>query len=135
MTQWSPKFCRSTPRPRPTGADAALHEQFRGWGLEPPRPKEIAEAARQTEAQLKPALDRLVAAKLIVKIKPDYYADVDAVAALKARLLAYLEAHKEITPQAWKDVCGTTRKYSIPLAEHFDAEKVTLRIGDLPRKR
>ncbi|MBL8623133.1 MAG: selenocysteine-specific translation elongation factor [Myxococcales bacterium] len=125
----------AAPRPRLTGADATLHEQFRGWGLEVPRPKEIAEALRQTEAQLKPALDRLVAAKLIVKIKPDYYADVDAVAALKARLLAYLEAHREITPQAWKDVCGTTRKYSIPLAEHFDAEKVTLRIGDLRRKR
>lgn len=125
----------AAPRPRLTGADATLHEQFRGWGLEAPRPKEIAEALRQTEAQLKPALDRLVAAKLIVKIKPDYYADVEAVAALKARLLAYLEAHREITPQAWKDVCGTTRKYSIPLAEHFDAEKVTLRIGDLRRKR
>ncbi len=125
----------AAPRPRLTGADATLHTQFRGWGLEAPRPKEIAEGLRQTEAQLKPALDRLVAAKLIVKIKPDYYADAEAVAALKARLLAYLEANREIAPQAWKDVCGTTRKYSIPLAEHFDAEKVTLRIGDLRRKR
>ena len=125
----------AAPKPRLTGADAALHERFRGWGLEAPRPKEIAETLCQTEAQLKPVLDRLVAARLVTKIKPDYYADAEAVAALKAKLLAYLAEHREITPQAWKDLCGTTRKYSIPLAEHFDAEKVTLRIGDLRRKR
>jgi hypothetical protein len=28
-----------------------------------------------------------------------------------------------------------SRKYSIPLAEHFDAEKVTLRIGDVRKAR
>ncbi|MBK9035164.1 MAG: selenocysteine-specific translation elongation factor [Myxococcales bacterium] len=125
----------SAPRPRLTPADDALHARFRGWGLEAPRPKDIAETLRQTEAQLKPALDRLVGARLIVKVKPDYYADAEAIATLRARLLAYLAANREIAPQAWKEVCGTSRKYSIPLAEHFDAEKVTLRIGDLRRKR
>ncbi len=30
---------------------------------------------------------------------------------------------------------GTTRKYAIPLAEHFDAEKVTLRVGEIRKKR
>jgi selenocysteine-specific elongation factor len=54
---------------------------------------------------------------------------------LKAKLLAYLAEHKELAPTTWKELCGTTRKYSIPLAEYFDAEKVTLRVGDLRRKR
>ncbi len=30
---------------------------------------------------------------------------------------------------------GATRKHSIPLAEYFDGEKVTLRVGDIRRKR
>jgi selenocysteine-specific elongation factor len=30
---------------------------------------------------------------------------------------------------------GATRKYTIPLAEHFDAEKLTLRVGDLRKRR
>ncbi len=125
----------AAPRPRMSAADAALHARFVAWGLEAPRPKELADEQRTTEAALRPSLERLVAAGLLVKIKPDYYADAAAVAALEARLRAYLDLHREITPQAWKDVCGTTRKYSIPLAEHFDARKVTLRIGDLRRKR
>ena len=44
-------------------------------------------------------------------------------------------AVKELTAQAWKDLTGTSRKYSIPLAEYFDGEKVTLRVGDIRRKR
>jgi len=34
-----------------------------------------------------------------------------------------------------KEITGTSRKFSIPLAEYFDADRVTLRIGDLRRKR
>jgi selenocysteine-specific elongation factor len=122
-------------RPRLAPGDAALLARFRAWGLEAPRPKDLAATDRTTEAAQKPILDRLVAAKLLVKIKPDYYADAEAVAALKAKLLAYLAEHKELAPTTWKELCGTTRKYSIPLAEYFDAEKVTLRVGDLRRKR
>lgn len=125
----------SAPRPQLGDADAALLARFKTWGLEPPRPKEVAAAIGGSEPAVKASLDRLLAARLLVKVKPDYYADAAALAALKTRLLAYLDAHREITPQAWKDLCGVTRKFSIPLAEHFDAEKVTLRVGDNRRKR
>jgi selenocysteine-specific elongation factor len=40
-----------------------------------------------------------------------------------------------VDAQQFKDLCGTSRKYSIPLAEHFDAEKLTVRAGDLRRRR
>lgn len=126
---------RATPRPRLAPGDAAVLERLRAAGLEAPRPKDLAGDLRLTEAALKPSLDRLVAARLIVKVKPDYYAEAEAVAALKAKLLAHLAEHREIAPTTWKELCGTTRKYSIPLAEYFDAEKVTLRVGDLRRKR
>ena len=115
-----------------TDAKAA---RFAAWALEPPRPKEVAAAVGKPEPAVKPALDKLLAARRLVKVKPDLYVDGGAIAALQARLLAYLEAHREITPQAWKDLTGTSRKYSIPLAEYFDAEKVTLRVGEIRRKR
>ena len=54
---------------------------------------------------------------------------------VKAKLLAFLEQHKTIDAQQWKDLTGASRKYTIPLAEYFDAEKVTLRVGDVRRKR
>jgi selenocysteine-specific elongation factor len=46
-----------------------------------------------------------------------------------------LAAHEQITPQQWKALTGLSRKYAIPLAEHFDAQKLTLRVGDLRRLR
>jgi selenocysteine-specific elongation factor len=60
---------------------------------------------------------------------------VDAIAALRGKLLAFLEAHQTIDAQQWKDLTGASRKFTIPLAEYFDAEKLTLRIGDVRRKR
>ena len=41
----------------------------------------------------------------------------------------------QITAQEWKELVGATRKFTIPLAEHFDAEKVTLRVGEIRKLR
>ena len=122
-------------RPAASPVEARLDEQFRTWALEPLRPKEVPAALALSDAQVKTALDRLVAAKQLVKIKPDLLVHADAVAGLRARLLAFLDEHKTINAQQWKDLTGASRKFTIPLAEYFDAEKVTLRVGDLRRRR
>ena len=59
----------------------------------------------------------------------------DVIAALRTRLVAFLDAHKTIDAQQWKELTGASRKFTIPLAEYFDAEKLTLRVGDVRRKR
>jgi selenocysteine-specific elongation factor len=118
-----------------TPAEAKLDGQLRTWGVEPLRPKEMPAALSLTEAQVKAALDRLVTAKLAVRIKPDLYMHAETVTALRAKLIAFLDEHKTIDAQQWKDLTGASRKFTIPLAEHFDAEKLTLRVGDVRRKR
>ncbi|HUQ03048.1 MAG TPA: selenocysteine-specific translation elongation factor [Kofleriaceae bacterium] len=125
------------PRPAPVQSplEAELAARFAQWALEPPRPKELAAALGKPEPAVAQALTALTTAKLVTKVKPDLYVATAALAQLETRLRAYLAAHKEITPQAWKELTGASRKYSIPLAEHFDALKVTLRVGDLRRLR
>ena len=59
----------------------------------------------------------------------------DIVAALRTKLVAFLDAHKTIDAQQWKDLTGASRKFTIPLAEFFDSEKLTLRVGEVRRKR
>jgi selenocysteine-specific elongation factor len=118
-----------------SGLADTLAAKLAAWGLEAPRPKEMPELLKLPEPQVKAALDQLVAAKRAVKVKPDYIADRAAIDALRAKLLAHLDAHGTIDAQQWKDLCGTTRKWSIPLAEYFDAEKVTLRVGDIRKRR
>ncbi|TMQ02829.1 MAG: selenocysteine-specific translation elongation factor [Deltaproteobacteria bacterium] len=119
----------------PSPAEAKLLERFRAWGIEPPRPKDIPAEIGLADPQVKAMLDRLIAAKQLVRIKPDLFLHAAVVADLRTRLLAFLDAHKTIDAQQWKELTGASRKFSIPLAEYFDAEKLTLRVGDLRRKR
>jgi len=125
----------ATARAAPSPVEAKLAAQFLAWALEPPRPKEVAAAVGLPEAQVKPALDRLIAGKQLVRIKPDLFLHAGVVAELRARLIAFLDEHKTITAQQWKDLTGASRKYTIPIAEYFDAEKLTLRVGDVRRRR
>jgi selenocysteine-specific elongation factor len=112
-----------------------LLARFDAWGVEPPRPREIAAALGRPEPVVKSALDHLLARRRLVKVKPDLYVAAEVVAQLRQRLLDHLDEHGQITAQGWKELTGTSRKYSIPLAEYFDAEKVTLRVGDIRRRR
>ncbi len=104
-------------------------------GIEPPRPKELPAALGLAEPQVKTALDKLVAAKLAIKVKPDLVMHAKIVDAIRGKLVAFLDQHGTIDAQQWKDLTGASRKFTIPLAEYFDAEKLTLRVGDVRRKR
>jgi selenocysteine-specific elongation factor len=126
--------------PKPQAApllpiDQQVLAKLEASGVEPPRPKDLAGAMGLTDAVVKPALDRLLAAKLVTKIKSDLIMHARVVADIRTRLLAFLAEHTTIDAQQWKELTGASRKYTIPLAEFFDAEKLTLRIGDVRRKR
>ncbi len=71
----------------------------------------------------------------IVKTKDDLYFHADAVNNLKNRLVDFLKSNGEITTPQFKEMTGASRKYVIPLIEYFDAQKVTLRIGDSRKLR
>jgi selenocysteine-specific elongation factor len=109
---------------------------FRDAGLAPPRLEELAGLVPKTlpAAALRPAVDALCRGGVLVRIKDliFYKAHVDE---LRSRLCTFLTQHREITPAQFKELVGQSRKFTIPLAEHFDAEKVTLRVGDLRRLR
>jgi selenocysteine-specific elongation factor len=125
----------SVPRPALAGLELRLSQQLENWAMEPLRPKEMPAALGATEPQIKTALERLLAAKLAVKVKPDLYMHANVIMDLRSRLIAFLEEHRTIDAQQWKDLTGASRKFTIPLAEYFDAEKLTLRVGDVRRKR
>jgi selenocysteine-specific elongation factor len=121
--------------PAASGIDADLAGRFRAWGITAPRPKDVPTEIRADPGAVRAALDRLLGAGALIKVKPDYYVHAEALAELRGRLLAHLDSRGQITPLEWKDIVGASRKYSIPLAEHFDAEKVTLRVGEIRKRR
>jgi selenocysteine-specific elongation factor len=50
---------------------------------------------------------------------------------LRTMLKKFLAEKGEMTAAAFRDLIGSSRKYTIPLLEHFDREGLTIRIGDI----
>jgi selenocysteine-specific elongation factor len=107
---------------------------LRDGGLSPPRPEDLPTVVTANAREIGQALEVLGRQRRAVKVQSLWF-DADAVATLRTRLTEFLRAHGQITPSAWKELTGASRKYSIPLAEHFDAERLTLRVGDVRKLR
>ncbi len=112
-----------------------VRTEIEAAGFEPPKAPELAERVGLREADLRDLLAAHVKAGRLVRAKDDFVFGADVVAGLQQRLVAFLEERGEISPTEFKQMCGVTRKYLIPLAELFDERKVTLRVGNVRRLR
>jgi selenocysteine-specific elongation factor len=99
-------------------------------GLTPPWVAELPAAVGGTPADVAAVLKLLAAEGAAVRVTPELWYHASAVRGLRERLVAHLRERGEITTQEFKDLVGATRKHVIPLAEYFDREKVTLRVGE-----
>jgi selenocysteine-specific elongation factor len=120
-----------------SGLDALadrLAARYADAGLSPPRPAEVAAALAIDPKEVDRAVEVLVRSGALLRMK-DLVFHRGAVDGLRARLIAHLTAHGQITAQEWKELVGATRKYAIPLAEHFDVEKLTIRVGEVRKLR
>ncbi len=98
--------------------------------LQPPTVKEIIAELKVSPAELKPVLLLLTREGVLVKVKDDLYFHQAAVGQLQDRVINFLKEHKGMSPTQFKEIAQASRKYAIPLMEYFDAQKITLRVGD-----
>jgi selenocysteine-specific elongation factor len=110
-------------------ARAQVARKLAEAALQPPTPPELARTLSLPQAAVETALAALVADGAAVRAGELTF-DAAAVQGLQVRLVAFLEEKGSISTQAFKDLVGLSRKYVIPLAEYFDAHKVTLRVGE-----
>ncbi len=99
-------------------------------GLQPPYFKEVVNTLNYDLSHAKDVLMILVAEGVLIKAKEDLYFHTEPMNGLKEKLIAYLQTHGEITTPQFKEMTQASRKYVIPLLEYFDANHVTLRVGD-----
>jgi selenocysteine-specific elongation factor len=66
-----------------------------------------------------------------VRLGPWMHVHPEALAAVRERLVAKIERDGAITIASARDELGTSRKYAQAYLEHLDAERVTLRRGDV----
>ncbi len=98
--------------------------------LQPPTVKEVISELGASENELKPVLQLLTKEGTLVKVKDDLYFHRQALEELEGRVVGFLREKKEMSPTQFKEVSQVSRKFAIPLLEHFDSKKLTMRIGD-----
>lgn len=104
-------------------------------GLTPPYFKDVASEINMNLAGAKDVLLLLIEEGKLLKAKEDLYFSSQAMSALKEKLIDFLVNNEEISMSQFKELTGTSRKYSVPLLEYFDSQNVTLRIGDVRKLR
>ena len=67
----------------------------------------------------------------LVRFAPAYALTRERYAEAKGRLAAAIGSEGPLTASRAREVLGTSRKYVIPLLEHFDAIGFTKRAGDV----
>jgi selenocysteine-specific elongation factor len=103
---------------------------FREAGLQPPLLKEAGGALGVSDKEARDLAEHLARRGELVKVKEDLYFHQAAVQGLQDRLVSFLKERGEIQPLEFKEMTQLSRKYMIPLLEHFDRIKVTMRVGD-----
>jgi len=117
-------------------ADAGLlrsemERLFLEAGLQPPITNEVTSTFAPYGPKLvRQVLDLLVQEKVVVKVSETLYFHHQALEDVGAKVVALLKSKGEMEAQDFKGLTGLSRKFSIPILEYLDKQKVTIRVGD-----
>ena len=112
------------------GLGARIDDLLQEGGNEPPTVKELIEQLRSSEKSVRDNLALMVRNGAAIRISNDLFYSRPALDGLREKLVDLLREKGEIVPPEYRDITGLSRKFLIPLLEHFDSEKLTIRVGD-----
>ncbi|MFQ5849731.1 MAG: selenocysteine-specific translation elongation factor [Candidatus Binatia bacterium] len=98
--------------------------------LAPPDLKEIEKLFGIGRGKLMEVIRVMERQGEIVRVTTELYFLRHSVDKVKEALYKYLDQHGKITAATFRDLLGSSRKYTIALLEHFDRTGITVRIGD-----
>ncbi|MBI5380010.1 MAG: SelB C-terminal domain-containing protein [Nitrospirae bacterium] len=121
-------------RPRVGEEAMALREQilrvYREAGSQPPLREELVARVNRDARTVSDLLRLLSGEGALVRISDALYFDAQAYEAIKTAVVSSLTQQGAMTVAEFRDAVGTTRKYAVPLLEHFDQMGFTVRVGD-----
>jgi len=112
-------------------AVAALGPLLERQGLAPASLAELAAEVGVEAGVARKALNRLVSEGAVVRIAGGLHFSARALDAARDRIVDYLREHGEMLAKDARDLLGSSRKYVVPILEHFDAQGITRRDGDV----
>jgi len=111
--------------PQQQGARDAIVSELDAAGMQPPA---LADLAKQHGVTL---VNALIEAGELIRFSKDHALTRERYAEAKQRLAETIRNRGPVTASQAKDALKTSRKYVIPLLEHFDATGFTRRDGDV----
>jgi selenocysteine-specific elongation factor len=101
--------------------------------LAPPDLKDVEKQLGLNRAKLTEVIRLLERDGSVVRVTTDMYFLASSIDQLRTTLRQFLSEKGEMTAASFRDLIGSTRKYTIPLLEYFDRDGLTIRIGDVRR--
>jgi selenocysteine-specific elongation factor len=108
----------------------ALRRAIEEGGFSPPLFKELLELLGLDARKARDLLGMLTEEGLLEQVNQDYYLGRGRLAEAEEKIRAIIGEKGRLEVADLKGALGITRKYSIPLLEHMDRQKITRREGD-----
>ena len=99
-------------------------------GITPPNMKDVLADLGVTRKEVQEVLSILLREGKLVRVTDEIYYYTGAMQALRDKVEGYLRQNGEMGAPEFKELTGLSRKYAIPVMEHLDKEKLTIRVGD-----
>ena len=107
-----------------------IEEQLRSSAWTPPSPEELAANFGQTLPRISTILRLLAERGRVVKLDDRVWMHRDAVDAGKEAALKLFRRAPAFTTMDFRDALGVSRKFAVPLLDHLDRVRVTVRSGN-----
>jgi len=99
-------------------------------GIAAPTLKEVEAATSMSSRALLDAISTLHRLGALIRVSDDLSLSADNHGSLTTAVREHLQAHGELDVQALKTLTGLSRKFVVPMLEHFDRLQITRRDGD-----
>ena len=111
-------------------AKSALEETFREAGLQPPPLSEVLQKTGKDQRRAFDLVRLLLDEGILIRVKEDLLFHREAYTRVREILMDRLRQGSSLSISQFKELLGISRKWAIPLLEHFDEVKLTRRVGD-----
>jgi selenocysteine-specific elongation factor len=107
-----------------------VHNALLAGALTPMRVQDLPEEIQLSAKAIDNAIELLVVRGDLVRVTMELVYAASVIETLVETVRHYLEEHESMDTAAFKALTGASRKWAIPLGEHLDRMKVTVRVGN-----
>lgn len=99
-------------------------------GLAPPNTNDLFTSLGITKKDAAPVMAALRASGQLVRVADGIWYAAEHIKTVEDAITTWFESHENLDIAGLKSVTGLSRKYLVALLEYFDAQKLTMRLGD-----